>query len=174
MSARPTFAELFVAELRNEAAITRRFIAAIPPDKLDWKPHAKSHTAGALAMHIASMPRSISAASTMEFFPVDNIADGAFPNPLSVQQILDVHDTGLVEAEKTLASMSDADYALMWNATLQGKPVMTIPRHVVICNILFNHTCHHRGQLGVYLRVMGAHVPSSYGPSGDEMPPMLS
>ena len=30
------------------------------------------------------------------------------------------------------------------------------------------HTCHHRGQLSVYLRPMGAKVPSIYGGSADE------
>ena len=35
------------------------------------------------------------------------------------------------------------------------------------------HWYHHRGQFGVYLRLLGAKVPSSYGPSGDEMPDFL-
>ncbi len=39
--------------------------------------------------------------------------------------------------------------------------------------ILLNHIYHHRGQLGVYLRMLGAKVPSSYGPSGDEMPDFM-
>lgn len=170
MSARPTFAELFVPELRAEGEISRRFFASLPEDKLDWKPHEKSHSAGALAMHIASLPASITAAAMTEFFPVDNIADNAFPMPRSVQQILDVHDAGMIEAEQRLARMSDDDYALPWNATIGGQPVMTLKRHEVIRKILFSHGCHHRGQLGVYLRLLGARVPSSYGPSGDEAP----
>jgi len=28
---------------------------------------------------------------------------------------------------------------------------------------------HHRAQLGVYLRIIGAKVPGMYGPSADEM-----
>jgi uncharacterized damage-inducible protein DinB len=28
---------------------------------------------------------------------------------------------------------------------------------------------HHRAQLGVYLRLLGAKIPGVYGPSGDEM-----
>jgi len=40
-------------------------------------------------------------------------------------------------------------------------------------SILLNHWYHHRGQLGVYLRMVGAKVPSSYGPSGDELPDFL-
>ena len=37
-------------------------------------------------------------------------------------------------------------------------------------SIMLNHWYHHRGQLGVYLRLLGASVPASYGPSGDESP----
>jgi uncharacterized damage-inducible protein DinB len=32
----------------------------------------------------------------------------------------------------------------------------------------FNHLAHHRGQMTVYLRLMGAKVPSLFGPSADE------
>jgi uncharacterized damage-inducible protein DinB len=33
---------------------------------------------------------------------------------------------------------------------------------------LMHHVIHHRGQLSLMLRLMGAKVPSIYGPSGDE------
>ena len=174
MPARPTFAELFVAELRAEGEISRRFIARVPEDKLLWRPHEKSHTAGVLAMHIALLPGQISAAALLEHFPVDDIADSSYVQPESVDQMLATLDAGLADAEGRLGGMSDADYVSIWNATLGGEPVMTVPRHVMLRNILFSHTCHHRGQLGVYLRLMGVAVPYSYGPSGDEMPPMIS
>jgi uncharacterized damage-inducible protein DinB len=45
-----------------------------------------------------------------------------------------------------------------------------MPRMIALRRMLLNHWYHHRGQFGVYLRLMGALVPSSYGPSGDEMP----
>jgi len=32
------------------------------------------------------------------------------------------------------------------------------------------HQIHHRGQLSVYLRLVGAKVPSIYGPSADDNP----
>ncbi len=32
----------------------------------------------------------------------------------------------------------------------------------------FNHWAHHRGQMTVYLRLMGAKVPALYGPSADD------
>ena len=33
---------------------------------------------------------------------------------------------------------------------------------------LINHMAHHRGQMTVYLRLMGAKVPALYGPSADD------
>jgi uncharacterized damage-inducible protein DinB len=48
-----------------------------------------------------------------------------------------------------------------------GKTVLENPRHVVIADT-FTHLAHHRGQLSVYLRLVGAKVPSLYGPSADE------
>lgn len=37
-------------------------------------------------------------------------------------------------------------------------------------SVLFNHWYHHRGQLTVYLRQVGASVPAIYGASADETP----
>lgn len=48
--------------------------------------------------------------------------------------------------------------------------ILCMPRLGVYRSILLNHWYHHRGQFGVYLRLLGAIVPSSYGPSGDELP----
>jgi uncharacterized damage-inducible protein DinB len=33
---------------------------------------------------------------------------------------------------------------------------------------LINHMAHHRGQMTVYLRLMGTPVPAIYGPSADD------
>lgn len=45
--------------------------------------------------------------------------------------------------------------------------VATIPQWIAVQDS-FNHWCHHRGQMTVYLRLTGAKVPSLYGPSADE------
>ncbi len=45
-----------------------------------------------------------------------------------------------------------------------------MPRLALLRNVLHNHWYHHRGQFAIYLRLLGAAVPASYGPSGDEMP----
>ena len=58
---------------------------------------------------------------------------------------------------------------------VQGdRTLMSLPRAAFLRSIMLNHWYHHRGQLGVYLRLLGADVPSSYGPSGDEMPAFMA
>lgn len=47
---------------------------------------------------------------------------------------------------------------------------MSMPKTSVFRSIILNHSYHHRGQLSVYLRMLGVPVPSIYGPSADENP----
>jgi uncharacterized damage-inducible protein DinB len=54
-----------------------------------------------------------------------------------------------------------------WRLLVAGKVVMETPRHVMIRDTI-NHLAHHRGQMTVYLRLMGAKVPALYGPSADD------
>ncbi len=48
-----------------------------------------------------------------------------------------------------------------------GKAVSEAPRHVVLTDT-FSHLAHHRGQLTVYLRLLGIAVPAIYNDSADE------
>ena len=43
-----------------------------------------------------------------------------------------------------------------------------MPKAAVLRNFVLNHMVHHRGQMTVYLRMLGVSIPSIYGPSGDE------
>src|SRR4051812_42511033 len=45
--------QFLLPQLKSEQAITRKIIAAVPPDKGDYKPHEKSMSAFGLAWHIA-------------------------------------------------------------------------------------------------------------------------
>ena len=54
-----------------------------------------------------------------------------------------------------------------WRLRAGGQVVSDTPRHVALRDML-NHLAHHRGQLTVYLRLLGATVPAIYGPSADD------
>ena len=48
-----------IAELKHEAAATKRILGKVPADKNAWKPHEKSMALGRLAIHIAEIPQWI-------------------------------------------------------------------------------------------------------------------
>lgn len=168
-----SLAQSFLSEFENEAKTTRRFLERLPADKLAWKPHDKSMTAGQLALHIAQSPGNVMQIAAVDTFNIPDF-NRSNPQPASVDEVLKAHEASVEAVRKTLPGFSDASLQATWRMVgPDGKELMAVPRAAVLRNILLNHLYHHRGQLGVYLRLLGAKVPSSYGPSGDEAPDFM-
>jgi uncharacterized damage-inducible protein DinB len=159
--------QAMLGEFEHESKTTRKFLERVPQDKLMWKPHEKSHTAGELASHIAILPEFVARFALVDASPVPNSAD-IFKQPATVQDVLSSHEKSSQAVREILPTLDDARLMTNWSATVDGKPVMTIPKAMVLRVFMLNHWIQHRGQLGVYLRLVGAKVPASYGPSGDE------
>src|ERR1700758_4021449 len=51
----PTITEWLLPEFDAEIASTRKVLAAVPEEKFDWRPHAKSFTMQQLAGHVAEL-----------------------------------------------------------------------------------------------------------------------
>jgi len=51
-----SFAATILPEIDHEMANTRKALERIPAQKLEWKPHPKSHTIGRNANHLADLP----------------------------------------------------------------------------------------------------------------------
>lgn len=147
----------------------RRFLERLPADKLTWRPHEKSMTAGQLAYHMASAPASIIKMALLEEKEIQDFSREN-PQPESLTQVLDAFDASVKLVVETLETISDYQMKQSWRLMREGNALLTMPRTAVVRTILLNHLYHHRGQFGVYLRLLGASVPSAYGPSGDEMP----
>ena len=162
-----SLAHAMLGEFEHESKITRKFLERVPQDKLMWKPHEKSHTAGALALHIANVPGNVARTALVDESPLPDFA-ALFKQPATVQEILSSHEKSVETVRQILPTLDDARLMNNWSAMRDGKPVMTMPRVMFLRSIMLNHWIQHRGQLGVYLRLVGAKVPSSYGPSGDE------
>jgi uncharacterized damage-inducible protein DinB len=165
-----TIVQLLLAEFEQEAVTTRRFLERLPADRLSWKAHEKSMTAGQLALHIATAPGGVMQMALADEFPIPNTGT---PQPESVEQILAALDESIAVVRKALPTLTDARLTETWKLVNNGEVLLTMPRYNVLRSILLNHWIHHRGQFGVYLRLLGAKVPSSYGPSGDEPPEFL-
>lgn len=170
--ARASIAQALLSEFEGELDTTRRFLQRVAVDKLAWKPHPKSMTAGQLALHIARIPLGVLSLSLEDEAVAPDFSAGP-PQPASLREVLDELERSAAFVRQTLPGIDDVRMRSMVSVVEKpgGRTLLTLPRAGFLRSIMFNHLYHHRGQLGVYLRLLGAAVPSSYGPSGDEAPP---
>ena len=157
-----------LAELDQEAEITKRLFDIIPEDKLDWRPHPKAKSLGELAMHIAWLQGGVAELTredTVEIpdFPPD-------PTPANRAEILAAFAESLKKAKHIVGSTDDAGVMAEYTITKNGQTLMVAPRIAFWRSILLNHNYHHRGQLSTYLRTLDVPLPSIYGPSADTNP----
>jgi uncharacterized damage-inducible protein DinB len=152
-------AKMFIAGVEHETQTTRKVIAAIPENQLDFKLGEKGRSARELAWHLVAS----------EAWFVNGIVAADFSQPeiempanVSVKDMLAQYDRMPAGIER-LKALSGDDLAKI----VSFFGVMELP-NVMYLNFLNNHSIHHRGQLSTYLRAMNAHVPSIYGGSADE------
>jgi uncharacterized damage-inducible protein DinB len=157
-------------EFDHEMATTRKFLERIPDDRLAFKPHPKSYSIGQLGTHLTNIPSWI--ADTINKSELDIAPVGQPPyremEKRSRQEMLDAFEKNVTAGRKALAGASDETLMGPWSLLSGGKPLMTMPRIVVLRSFVMNHMIHHRAQLGVDLRLCDIPVPSAYGPTADE------
>jgi uncharacterized damage-inducible protein DinB len=160
-------AQSLLAEFETQAPLTRRFLERLPDDKLTFKPHEKSMTAGQLAYHLAFVPGGVVR------FAQNNPAEAPgfnFPQPASRDEVLKAFDESIVTVRDLLPQFDDAAMMETWRLTAGGKQIMAQPRAQFLRDVMFSHWYQHRGQFSVYLRVLNIPVPATWGPSADEPP----
>jgi len=144
--------------IERESGITRRVLEAIPPDQAGYRPDAVSKTAFDLAWHVAAAENMF----------LSGVADGKFtfgvPRPDSVRTLKDIAAWYVERSQENLARISKmTPEELIRMVDFRG---VEAPAVTYIGRAL-RHTAHHRGQLSMYLRPMGAKVPAIYGESYD-------
>ena len=149
-----------IRSLKSEQPVTQRVIEAIPLDKGDYRPDDIGKTALELAWHIVSAEHRF----------LDAVIRGAF----------DFTNAGK-PAELTDSAAIARWYAETSRQDLEGLAAMPVDGLLKIIDFrgIFqlpavnylefsaHHIIHHRGQLSMYLRPMGAKVPAIYGESYD-------
>jgi uncharacterized damage-inducible protein DinB len=156
-------------ELEEQAPLTRKFLERLPEDKLTWKPHEKSMTAGQLALHIAQVPGGIT--RLVQQNPAQAPDFGRLRNqPATLQEVLAAHDESLTTARRALAKFDDAAMQELWHLRQGDRELFAQPRAKFVRDVMLSHWYQHRGQFAVYLRMLNIPVPATWGPSADEPP----
>jgi uncharacterized damage-inducible protein DinB len=161
--------EFYLSELDREVERSRRALELVPDGKYDWKPHERSMIFGYLADMVATMPSWVAMEVTLDELdvaPTDGSTTKQAPKDTSAA-LLEALDKTAADARAALEKTTDEHLMTSWRLLAGGQVVMETPRHVVIQDTI-NHWAHHRGQMTVYLRLMGAKVPALYGPSADD------
>lgn len=166
-----SIADALLKEFETQAPITRRFIERLPEDKLTWKPHEKSMTAGQLAYHLAVVPAGVlrlvqnNPAEAPDFRNANR-----FPQPASRDEVLNTFEETIAAVRKVLPTFNDAAMTETWRLLAGGREAVNQPRGLFLRDVMLSHWYQHRGQFSVYLRMLNVAVPASWGPSADEPP----
>ena len=164
------YKDIFLADLDREVPVSRRVLERIPDGHFDWKPHEKSMPMGYLAMMVATMPEWLGMVIQMDELDIAPKDGPKFsPPPLKTSaDLVQALDASAKKGKAALQGTNDAHLATNWKLLAGGHVIQETPRHVQIRDGVLSHWVHHRGQLTVYLKMLGAKIPSIYGPSGDE------
>jgi uncharacterized damage-inducible protein DinB len=161
--------EFFREEIDREVERSRKALEEVPTGKYDWKPHEKSMIFGYLADMVATIPTWITMEierDELDVAPPKGQGTKA-PQKETREELIKALDEAAAGARAALENTTDEHLATNWKLLAGGQVVMEEPRRVMIQDTI-NHWAHHRGQMTVYLRLMGEKVPALYGPSADD------
>lgn len=141
-----------------EFATTVKVLKAYPEEKLDMKPAEKSRTARELVMTLIREQYVCRGAMRGDL----RLADSPASLPRGLDEMLAVLNQIHNEVQEMIAQAGDD--VLNKIIDFYGHQIRAID--ALWAELL--DQIHHRGQFSVYLRLVGARVPSIYGPTADE------
>jgi uncharacterized damage-inducible protein DinB len=164
-----TMTEWFQSELESEVGKTRRVLEQVPANKRDWKPHERSMALGNLSDLTANILSWVGLAITLNELDIAPKGGTPYrPAPANTSaELVAALDKAVAQSREALRNTTDAHLVTPWRLLASGHLAFEQPRHQVIRDT-FLHSAHHRGQMTVYLRLLGAKVPSVYGPTADD------
>ena len=133
---------------------TTRVMALAPDDKYDWRPAETSMTLGELMNHLWLSELGLAEGALTGGRPAERPAP--LRNSAEMVAAFDQSHAALVERVAALTPEQ-----LLETVTPFG-PEYPMQRRVVL-NMLHEHEIHHRGQLYVYLRILGCELPHLFG-----------
>ena len=161
--------EVLLAEIDRESERSRRVLQQVPENRHEWKPHDRSMPFGYLAQLVATMPGWVAMEINQDELDLSPPGGRKYtPEPMRTSsELLKGLEKSVADARNALQTTSEEHLMTPWRLLVGGNVVLETARHIMIRDTL-NHIAHHRGQMTVYLRLMGVKVPALYGPSADD------
>ena len=156
--------EIFLQLWEREFATTLKVLRAYPAGQDGFKPAEKSNTATNLVWTLVGEQHI---AMAMASGKVD--LSGGFPPapPGTVADLISMlekaHANAVSKVSGSSAEALDAQIAFPSGPGKMGQFRVMDALWIPLLDMI-----HHRGQFSVYLRMVGAKVPSIYGPTADE------
>ena len=164
-----TLIQALLSELDREAERTTRALEQVPAGQDGFKPHEKSMAFGYLAHLVATIPSWVAMMINQDSLDLNPPGGSGYrmPEHQTSADLLAAHKKAVDDAKAALHKTSEAHLFTTWKLLVAGNTVAEGSRYEMIRDSI-NHLAHHRGQMTVYLRLMGAKVPALYGPSADD------
>ena len=161
--------EFFIQRWEQEYPAFVRIFKALPSDRLDYRPHPRSRSAGELvALLVSSQQSCIELCKSRE-----SMYSGLrWREPASFgarDEMISTYERDHASLAIQLQTVDSSWDHPAWLLEGEGKEEIVLKSTAggLLWIALFD-SVHHRGQLSTYIRPMGGKVPSIYGPSADE------
>jgi uncharacterized damage-inducible protein DinB len=133
---------------------TTKLMAVAPDDQYDWKPSETAMTLGGLMNHLFVAEAGLIAAALTGVFPTER------PEPIGNTAALiaafdQSHESLIPRLAELTAEQLDEEVAPFGPAKAMSR--------MALLHVTHEHEIHHRGQLYVYLRMLGCEVPPLFG-----------
>ena len=154
----------FIEAWTREYAITLKLLRAYPGGKDEFRPAEKSRNARELAWIFLAEEKVLEAISVGDL-PFTQAPAGA--GRAGERDHQDVREVAPGGARQGARPCRPRDWIRPSSSRSDPKQMADVRVGQVFWMMLMD-SIHHRGQLSVYLRLLGARVPSIYGPTADE------
>jgi uncharacterized damage-inducible protein DinB len=152
----------FLQYFSNVRERTLKVARCIPADKVDWAPRAGQFTLGDLLRHLAVTERYMWAENVngrQSRYTSHGKEFGA-----TLQEIIALLERLHAESLPLFAQLSEKD--LQKKCTTPGGTQITIWKWL---RAMAEHEAHHRGQIYLYLNILGVPTPPIFGLTSEEV-----
>ncbi len=157
--------EMWLQTREMELQTTVKVLRAVPSNRLEYRPHEKSRSVGELAWVFASEEGFLNMIINGK---IEMEALGAPPAvPATMDEIISGLESATKASNDRVRAMSDDLFNEMMDFFTAPGQMGKMRKGDLLWMMVMDHV-HHRGQMSVYLRLVGGKVPSIYGPTADE------